>query len=48
MTQVVIIINEDGSYDSAYSDSEIDFKVLKRGSDDAIIDKTEETLEEIE
>ena len=47
MTTVVVILDDSGVYQSAFCDSEIAFKVLKRGTDDAEIDKVEAGLEEI-
>ena len=48
MTQLFVILTEDGVYDSAYADTEVELKVLKRGQDDAKIDQVESEMEPIE
>lgn len=48
MTEVTIIIDEEGKFQSAYSNSECDVTVLQRGQKDQAIDEVEANLEEIE
>ena len=45
MTKVVIILTEDGTFENVLTDSEVDVKILKRGTDDARIDRAEVDME---
>lgn len=47
MTTVVIVLTEDGLYEAAFTDSEINFEVLRRGENDTKIDKVESEMEAI-
>jgi hypothetical protein len=42
MTNIVVVLNEDGTFDSLLTDSEIDARVLRKGQDDAAIETAEE------
>ena len=48
MTQITVILNEDGKFETVLSDSEVNLKVLRRGTDDNDIDVAETVLEAIE
>lgn len=48
MLKVAIILKDDGTYDMAYADSEVEVTVLRRGQDDNQIDKVESDLEPVE
>jgi len=47
MTQIVIIIDEEGKFETALTDSEVSCKVLRRGVNDNEIDEAECNLEEL-
>jgi hypothetical protein len=47
MTNVVLVLSEEGAFETALSDSEINLRVLRRGTHDNEIDSAESTLEEI-
>ena len=48
MTNVVVVLDENGCLIGAYSDSEIDFSVLRKGKDDNQIASTEVNLKPLE
>lgn len=47
MTKIVIVLKDDGTYDTAYADVEVDVSVLRRGENDREIDAAENALEEV-
>jgi hypothetical protein len=48
MTQIVVILDENGVYQGTHSNCEVSLKVLRRGTHDKEIDETETDLEPIE
>lgn len=48
MSKVVIIVNEDGSFDTVLGDTEVEVVLFKRGQDDRQIDAAETELPEYE
>jgi hypothetical protein len=48
MTKIIIIIDENGTFENALSDTEVELQVLQRGTDDSKIDTAESDLEVIE
>jgi len=48
MPKIIIIISEKGDYEKLLTDTDLDLAVLKRGVDDAKIDRAEGELDEHE
>jgi hypothetical protein len=48
MTTIIIVLDEEGVFQQALTDSEVNFKVLTKGKDDAAIDQAEAELDVIE
>lgn len=47
MNKIVIVVDEDGQYATAYADSETEVVILRKGKDDRQIDEVEQVLEEV-
>lgn len=48
MQNVIIILNEDGTFESVLTDSEMNVKVLRKGKDDVKIEEAESIFEQVE
>jgi hypothetical protein len=47
MTKIVVILGQNGEYESVFSNDEIILEVLKRGENDSQIDKAENNMEQV-